>query len=184
MKYNGIKSRFLSKTKFRVLSIIIVLCISIALLWHGNKTSNQAKTALVAQVYFDGEYRVADGPWQSIEKGEHIPATDGDVTLRGYFHILAPDGEYAGICGADMPPIAFYTDHISVTIYEDGFEPTTFDSENTLYGDSACGATWNAHTLIGQSEKPIEILIHNPHTFGNETAIDEMLSKVEFWTGV
>ena len=30
----------------------------------------------------------------------------------------------------------------------------------------------------------IEILVHNPHRFGNETAIDEMLSKVALWSGM
>jgi hypothetical protein len=30
----------------------------------------------------------------------------------------------------------------------------------------------------------MEILIHNPHRFGNETAIDELLSNVAFWSGL
>ena len=33
--------------------------------------------ALLAQVYFDGEYRIADGSWQEIGKGKHIPSTKG-----------------------------------------------------------------------------------------------------------
>jgi hypothetical protein len=54
--------------------------------------------------------------------------------------------------------------------------------ENSLFGDSACGAGWTAHSLT--SEDPIEILIHNPHNFGNETAIDELLTGVALWSGL
>ena len=86
--------RFLNRTTLKVIGVLLIFCAAVMLLWHGNATSNQAMPALVAQVYFDGEYRIADGPWQKIVAGEHIPATKGDVTLRGNFHILAPDGEY------------------------------------------------------------------------------------------
>ena len=141
------------------------------------------KNALSAQIYFDGEYRIADGEWQKIVKGEHISSTEGDVTLRGNFHMLAPDGEYVGIYSGDIP-IALYTDHINLTFYEGENEPFTIDVENSLYGDSACCEDWTAYLLTSPSEEPIEILIHNPHRFGNETAIDEMLSSTALWTDV
>ena len=51
-----------------------------------------------------------------------------------------------------------------------------------MFGDSACGAVWDAYTIT--SEQPLEILIHNPHKFGNETAIDELLSNTAIWTGI
>ena len=137
----------------------------------------------MAQLYFDGEYRIADGPWQPIVKGEHIPATRGDVTLRGNFHILAPDGEYVGIYSGDIP-IALYTDHINLTFYEGENAPYVLDVENPLYGDSACGIHWMAYAFTQESEEPIEIRIHNPHNFGNETAIDKLLENVALWTGI
>jgi hypothetical protein len=137
----------------------------------------------VAQVYFDGEYRIADGEWKPIVKGEHIPSTKGDVTLKGNFHMLAPDGEYVGIYRGEIP-IAIYTDHINLTFYEAGFEPFVIETENTLYGSSACGETWVAHAFMSDSEETIEILVHNPHSLGNETAIDEMLSRMALWTGI
>ena len=167
----------------QVISIIILLLFALLLLWRGNATSNQAEPALVAQVYFDGEYRVADGPWQKIVKGNHIPSTKGDVTLRGNFHMLTPDGEYVGVYCGDTP-IALYTDHISLTFYEGENEPYVIDMENPLFGDSACGVGWSAYPLANASEKPIEILIHNPHNFGNETAIDELLSNMALWSGL
>ena len=174
---------FFNKTKIIVLGIILLLLSAIALLWYGNATSNQAQMAMVAQVYFDGEYRVADGEWQKIVKDEHIPSTKGDVTLRGNFHMLAPDGEYVGIY-SDTIPIAFYTNHINLTFFEGENEPFVIDVENPLYGDSACHEDWTAYTLSSSSEEPIEILIHNPHNFGNETAIDDMLSGIALWTDI
>ena len=174
------KSRFLN---IKIAGVLLLLLSAVILLWHGNATSNQAMPALVAQIYFDGEYRIADGQWQKIVAGEHISSTEGDVTLRGNFHMLAPDGEYVGIYSGDVP-IAFYTNHINLTFYEGENEPFIIDVENPLYGDSACCVDWTAYTLTTGSEEPIEILIHNPHRFGNETAIDEMLSNVALWADI
>ena len=183
MNKTGIKHRFINRTTLQIVSVLLVLFLAVILLWHGNATSNQAEPALVAQVYFDGEYRIADGEWQKIVKGNHISSTKGDVTLRGNFHMLAPDGEYVGIYSDDIP-IAFYTDHINLTFYEGENEPFVIDVENPLYRDSACGVNWTAYTLTKRSQEPMEILIHNPHSFGNETAIDEMLSSTALWTDI
>lgn len=183
MNLNGIKFRFLNKTTLSITAVLLLLLTAIILLWHGNLTSRQARPALIAQLYFDGEYRIGEGQWQKIVKGNHIPSTEGDVTLRGNFHILTPDGEYIGIYSGDMP-IALYTDHINLTFYEGKNEPYVMDMENPLYGSSACGAFWTAHSLMTGSEDPIEIVIHNPHNFGNETAIDELLSNIAFWSGL
>ena len=180
-----LKNRFhrFKHSHLQIIGAIALLLLALLLLWRGNATSNQAVPALVAQVYFDGEYRISGGQWQQIAKGEHIPATKGDVTLRGNFHMLTPDGEYIGIYSGDMP-IALYTDHINLTVYAYGNEPYVMDIENPLYGDSTCGVYWSAYSLTNGSEEPVEILIHNPHAFGNENAIDELLSNMAFWSGL
>ena len=177
------KMHAVKPVSWQLIGIICILLLAGLLLWHGNANSWQASNALAAQVYFDGEYRVADGPWQKITPGVHIPATKGDVNLRGNFHMLAPDGTYVGLCDEETP-IAFYTDHISLTFFSDGNEPYMVDSENPLFGDAACAATWTAHFVTGNTQGPIEILVHNPHTFGNETAVDRMLSGIALWTGI
>ena len=177
------KVSFINKTTLWIGGVLCVLLLAVLLLWYGNANSMQAAPALVAQVYFDGEYRIADGPWQQIVKGKHISSTQGDVTLRGNFHMLAPDGEYVGIY-TDSIPIALYTDHINLTFYEGDNEPFVIDVENPLYGDSACHEDWTAYMLTSRSEEPIEILIHNPHSFGNETAIDQLLSGTALWTDI
>ena len=177
------KPQFFNMTTLKIVGVILILFASVLLLLYGNATSNQAIPALVAQVYFDGEYRIADGQWQKIVKGKHIPATKGDVTLRGNFHMLTPDGEYIGIHNGDMP-IALYTNHINLTVLEGDTEPCVMDIENPLYGSSACGVYWSAYSFAGVNDESVEILIHNPHKFGNETAIDELLSNTAFWSGL
>ena len=172
-----------SRTRLQALGILLVLLLAGLLLWYGNANSNQAFGAMMAQVRFAGDYRIGDGPWQPIVEGKHIPATKGDVTLRGNFHMYAPDGEYVGIYTGDVP-IALYADHISLTFYEGDNEPYVMDAENPLYGVSACGAVWTAHALTSESQDPIEILIHNPHSFGNETAIDKLLAGTAFWANI
>ena len=183
MKDKETKSQFLSRTTITIAGVLLLLLSAVILLWHGNANSMQATPALVAEVYFDGEYRIADGEWQKIVKGNHISSTEGDVTLRGNFHMLAPDGEYVGIYSGDVP-IALYIDHINLTFYEGENEPFVIDVENPLYGNSACHEDWTAYILTSGSEEPIEMLIHNPHRFGNETAIDEMLSNVALWADI
>ena len=179
----GMREKFqrFSKTQLQVAGVIVLILFAAILLWVGNINSMQSVPAMVAQVDFKGEYRIADGDWQPIVPGEHIPSTKGDVTLRGNFHMYTPDGEYVGICTVDTP-IALYTDHINLTFFDGGEDIISTDTENSLYGNSACGESWCAHSFT--SEDPIEILIHNPHSFGNETAIDEMLSNIAFWAGI
>ena len=166
-----------------VVGIVLVIISSTLLLWHGNANSNQSIPAYTASVYFEGQYRIGDGEWQQIVEGEHISSTKGDVILRGNFHMIAPDGEYAGVYRESIP-IAFYLDHISLTFYEVGSEPFMLDMENPIYGNSVCGMNWEAYYLTSESDDLIEILIHNPHNYGNENAIDEMLSKVTLWTPI
>ena len=167
-----------------VFGVLLLILLSAFLLWFGNSNSNQAMPALVAGVYFNGDYRIGDGEWKPIVEGEHIPSTHGDVvTLKGNFHMLDPDGNDVGPY-RDEIPIAFYTNHISLTIYETGFEPVMLDTENPLYGKSACCENWLAYSLMSDATEDIEIVIRNPHVFGNETAIDEMLSSLAFWGNI
>ena len=179
------KNKFLlfQRSQIHVVGILLLIFLAVFMLWFNYANSNQAVSAMVAQVRFYGEYRIGDGQWQDIAEGQHIPATKGDVTLRGNFHMLTPDGEYVGTYSGDTP-IAFYTNHINLTFLEGENAPFVIDMENPLYGSSACGVYWSAYLPANESEESIEILIHNPHRFGNENAIDEMLSNLALWSGI
>ena len=163
--------------------ILLLIIFAALMMWFNHVNSTQAISATVAKVRFYGEYRIGDRQWQEITEGQHIPATKGDVTLRGNFHMLTPDGEYVGVYRGELP-VAFYSNHISLTIYEGSNEPFVMDIENPLYGSSACCKYWTGYMLSSGSEESIEILIHNPHRFGNENAIDEMLSNMSLWSGI
>ena len=171
MKNKEPKFRFLNISTAMIAGILLLFVTAAFLLWHGNRTSNQAQMALTAQVYFDGEYKIADGPWHKIVNGNHIASTQGDVTLRGNFHMLAPDGEYVGVYKEDIP-IAFYLNHINLTILDGENEPFVMDMENPLFGDSVCGVSWTAHTFSTENEGAIEIVVHNPHRFGKHSSLD------------
>ncbi|MBR5231175.1 MAG: histidine kinase [Clostridia bacterium] len=153
--------------------------LAVVLLLSGKANSTEAVAGVYAQVYFDGEYRIGNEPWRKIVEGQHIPATKGDVTLRGHFHLLSPYGEYIGPLQGSVP-IALYTNHINLAIQkEEGLYKT--DNENPLYGYSACGEAWTPHTFTDNGTEPIVMTVHNPHRFGNETAVDELLSNMAIW---
>ena len=177
------KFQLFQNARIQVAGILLLIFLAAFMLWFHNINSMQAISAISAKVQFYGEYRIGNSQWQEITDKQHIPATKGDVTLRGNFHMLAPDGEYIGIYRGDTP-IAFYTNHINLTILEGENDPFVIDAENPLYGTSACGVCWSAYLLTTGSEESIEIVIHNPHRFGNENAIDEMLSNLAFWSGI
>ena len=176
---------FFKKTKIRsvlpLVSVLLVIVVAIIFLWQGSANSNQSVPVTPANVYFEGKYRIGDGELHDIVKGEHIPSTNGDVTLIGNFHYYSPKGEYIGVYKGKTA-IAFYTDHINLTFKQSGNTYVT-DHENPIFGESACGVGWTARTFLG-GEDVIEIVVHNPHNFGNENAIDQMLSNTAFWADI
>ena len=176
------KFDFINKTTLVIAAILFMVLLAVILLWQGNKNSLQSVSATPPQVYFAGEYRIGDGQWQPIVEGEHIPSTKGDVTLRGNFHMLTPSGQYIGVFKG-TEDIAFYTDHINLTFIEDGGRPYVLDCENPVIGYSACGVCWTPHSFKAGTEV-IEIIVRNQHSFGNENAIDKMLSNLDFWMGI
>ncbi|MBR5468028.1 MAG: histidine kinase [Firmicutes bacterium] len=145
--------------------------------------SNQAFGAIQAQVQFEGDYRIGDGQWQEIAEGQHISATKGDVTLRGNFFFLTPDGERVDDFSGEIP-VALFADHINIAIYEGENEPFVVDAENPLYGSTVCGEYWTAYPFFIGNDEPVEMVVHNPHRFGNEMAIDEMLSNIAIWNDI
>ena len=99
------------KIPFTMIGIISVLTVMLLLLWSSITNSRQSIPALYPDVYFSGEYMLADGIWNTVKAGQHIPATKGDVKLKGQFHMVAPDGEYIGVAGEGVL-LAFYLNHV------------------------------------------------------------------------
>ena len=74
----------INKAHLLIAGVLLLILLATSLLWFNDSNSVQAESTLRIEVYFEGEYRIADGPWKTYVKGEHIPATKGDVTLRGH----------------------------------------------------------------------------------------------------
>ena len=161
-----------------VVGFCLVLSAMAFLFWHNTTNSTQALPAFVLDVYFAGEYRIGDGPWKPIQAGQHISASQGDVTLKGQFHLLSPDGEYMDVVEAQTP-LAFYTNHIGVTVQEQGYEPYVMDAESDYAGEGLCGVYCDAYIL--KTQEPVTLTFHNNHRFGNENAIDHFLQQVAIY---
>ena len=177
----------IKRSHLLIAGALLLIVLAVSLLWFNDSNSVQAESTVNIDVYFKGEYRIADGEWKPYVAGEHIPATKGDVTLRGNLY-KSYDGEDLGIYNSEDMPVAFYTNHINLMFCEIDETGEKYylvgESEAAQFGDSNCGKSWVAHQFMSDPENPIEIIIHNPHAFGNETAIDEMMSSMAFWMGI
>ena len=69
------KLKNIKKSHFAIVGVLLLILLAVSLLWFNDSNSVQAESAMVADVYFAGEYRIADGEWQPIEEGKHISAT-------------------------------------------------------------------------------------------------------------
>ena len=166
------------KLPFAILGILLVLSLMLMLLWNNVANSLQSLPAFFPDIYFEGQYRIADGPWQPVVRGQHISATQGDVTLEGQFHMTTPDGEYLGVAGQGVL-LALYTNHIHVTVQEQGQPPYICDVESSFAGKDLCGELCTGYTLA--TDGPVTLTFHNNHLFGNENAIDDFLRELSVY---
>ena len=160
---------------------IVILISSTIYLWLGTHNTSQSEPPTVAGVSFQGEYKIADGEWYPIVKGEHIPATEGDVTLKGIFIRHNPNtGEAIGPYSAGSS-VQIYLNHIGGTAILPSGGKIPFDAEYEPLGEDACAAMFSSVPSMG--DQPITIVLHNPHSYGNENAIDEFLEHMSIAPG-
>ena len=178
-----IAQRPLNKTAMLVsVGIVAILLFSLIFVWIGHRNSTQAHDVLVIDIAFQGEYKIGDGEWHTIIKGEHIPSTKGDVTLRGTFQMYNPEnGEPIGTLFADLP-VNLYFNHIGGYVVLPNGETFPFDAEHELFGEDNCAVMWGGITSTG--DEPITIVLQNPHVFGNEHAIDQFLENMSAAEGI
>lgn len=180
------ESTFLNKWSNRYLTaigVIVLIGFCLFFLWDGQQNSLQSQAPMSADVVFEGEYKIGDGEWKEIKKDEHISSTQGDVTLRGKFITLNPvTGEPLSVVSPGSS-ISFYCNHIAVQIPIEGVGTIRFDVENERIGEDACAIMRSSFT-VSNSEQPITIVIHNPHKYGNENAVDEFLRHMSLVPGL
>lgn len=164
---------------FCVFMTILTTCI---LLQVNNRVASQAMGVIYPSVFFRGEYKIGDGPWQEYRQGIHLSAKEADITLRGKLVKTIPGiiEEIGSVTQGDM--IAFYCNHLQVKICEEGSQPVFLETEIPQY-EITCAKLWQPYNCRGEGEPEIEIWIHSPHKFGNENAVDEMLNNMYIYAG-
>ena len=62
----SLKDKFqkINRTHLLIAGVLLLVLLAVLLLWFNDSNSLQAWSALRIELYFDGEYRVGDGPWK------------------------------------------------------------------------------------------------------------------------
>lgn len=159
--------------------IFLALIIVVTIITFVNNHNSVSATPL--GVTFNGEYRTDDGQWHKITSESRIPALQGDVTLKGGFEAITPDGENIGSLKNGWI-VLFNLDHIGGEIYIGGDCVHIFDSENQKVGAFTCGENVSAYMITGKESDGIEIVLRNPHKFGNGNAVNTFLDSLSLYS--
>ena len=172
----------MKKVKFSIIGYALILVLAVVLLCLMCLNNDQAIMSMALRVTFQGEYKIADGEWRPIVKGEKIPSTEGDVTIKGYFQAETTDGEVIGKVQQGLS-IALYFNHIGGQIYMNGELCHDFDSENSLHKENSCGEHWLSIDCPASETDTLEIVLKNPHKYGNDNAVNEFLDSMYMYSG-
>ena len=169
-----------NKQNIILASVILFFVLAGALLINGIINNTQAQWAIIPDIRLVGEYKIDDGEWQPIVEGEHIPATKGDVHLRGMLNICEPETkEFFGY--VDNGSLMLFTlNHINLSVANNNQIISISDTENPDAGEDLCGRFYHIVEYSG-NDGYFEATIRNYHNFGNETAIDEFLSSMTLY---
>ncbi|MBO7178085.1 MAG: histidine kinase, partial [Clostridia bacterium] len=171
---------FLKSNKSRIFTIGIVCLLVFVCIFIGKSFSAEGESvsAGLPDCSFQGQYKIGDGEWQDIEPGKHISATKGDVTLKGFFKLHNPETGEILTNVSKGTVLHLYINHVNITISIPNQRDFKSSFELDQLGDIACGQVWQKFVFTGNVDDEVSILIHNPHAFGNESAIDDFLSNV------
>lgn len=169
-----------NKQVFVFASVILFFVLSGVLLVTSILNNSQAEWAIVPDIRLVGEYKIGDGEWKPIVEGEHIPATKGDVMLKGVLEICDPETNdfYGKLTKGSL--VSFTFNHINLTLTENNQITEVYDIENPVIGEDACGYNSLVAEYSGE-DGYFEGVIRNYHGFGNEGAVDEFLSSMKLY---
>lgn len=144
--------------------------------------SSQSRGVLIPKVEFVGEYKIGDGQWEQYVPGKHIPSTKGDVSIKGVLEMRDPEtGDFFEMLPSGAS-ICLNLNHISFTMELPEGGEYIIDIENPYIGEDACGKMWQSFEYYGENGE-ISATLHNPHFYGNERAVDELLSSIYISSG-
>ena len=170
------------KQNLIIASVLLFFLFSCALIVNAVSNNSQSEWAIIPDIRFVGEYKIGDGEWKPVVEGEHISATKGDVMLKGVLEICDP--ETNGTLGrvTEGLRMSFDCNHINLAYTDNGQIINVSDMENPIFGEGACGHTRVVVEYVGD-DGSFEATIRNHHSFGNETAVDELLSSMRLYEG-
>ncbi len=158
----------MKKSKIKISLILYTLIFLFAgfVVFMVSKRSNQPFLAMLIELKFEGEYSQNGGGWQPLSEDTELSAFDGDLLLRGRFDMELPEGA----C------IYFYLNHIGMSVSVNG--ENIYEMSNEINSDM-CGNDWQEWLLPAMAEVDlIEIKLHNPHSYGNKDAYNELLDSL------
>ncbi len=170
------------KHYFLLITIILFFVLCCVMLIDGVVNNSQSEGAFLPNIRLVGEYKIGDEDWKPIVEGEHIPATKGDVLLRGVLEF--GDFETNEIFGvlSSGTLVSLNLNHINFSVYNNGQAIYVSDIENSFIGEDACGHVWQIFEYVGE-DGYIEAKVHNQHKFGNDTAVDDLLASMNVYVG-
>ena len=153
-----------------------VLAVAAVCLLFSALHNDQAILSLPTTTRFSGVYSQNGEPWQPLDSNTDVSALGGDIVLLGHFDCELPEGGR----------VNFYLNHIGFSVYING-ERYAINTVMELHEmgmkltsiPSVCGRQWDYWLSPGITpEDEIEIHLHNPHGYGNETAYRDFLSTL------
>ena len=161
-------------------TVMLFFVLSCALVINGVINNSQAEWAIIPDIKFIGEYKIGDDEWQPVVAGEHISATKGDIKLKGVLEIVNPETKETWGTVEKGSLMLFTFNHINLTVTENNQTVYVCDTENPVAGEDMCGYTSMVVEYTGE-DGYFEATLHNYHRFGNETAVDELLSSMKLY---
>ncbi|MGN1061321.1 MAG: hypothetical protein ACI4QN_06270, partial [Candidatus Coproplasma sp.] len=171
----------LKKLPFAWIALALTVLLSVIFIIVSCTNTTQSLASVPFKVTFEGDYKIADGEWQPYVRGEKISAMQGDVTFKGKFLLYFDDPEQTvGYVRKDSN-IAMYFNHIGGRISINGGEFHNFDAECKDFNSSSCGKQWLYYTFDGETGDEVELVLSNPHSFGNATAVNEFMESMSIY---
>ena len=159
---------------FEHISFLLPLFLALMCVISVSRGNYQATLPIPMPQEFIGEYSYDREHWQTLTEQSELSARKGDLYLRGTF--LREMGE-----GWQLN---FYRNHIGVQISVNGqsiYQDDILSIPNLrpeLFA-SMCARAWTG-TLVPAigTEDTVEIYLHNPHSYGNDSAYRDFLTTL------
>lgn len=176
---NKLKQILKKPPLFLALSILLLI-LSFSFIIYMDKHNMQSSIPMPPKVIFVGEYKIGDGDWNEYD-GTNIPIYHGkDITLSGYFMLIDPNTKEQYPVSKGLG-VAFYLNHINVSIVNKDGTKTQLFCEVEAAGESSCGETWQYYMITTDAFEKMTILISNPHIYGNPNAVNNMLESLSLY---